>query len=70
MKAFQLLLISCLLLSIFCRTPRQVLACFIDHLSNGVCEDIYKALLSTKMDFYVYLALDKNRMKSAMDSCL
>lgn len=70
MKAFQLLLVICLLLSITCgRTPRQTLSCAIGKLSDGVCEDIYKALLNSKAGNYVSLSFDLGRIKSAMTSC-
>ncbi len=69
MKAFHLLLVFCLLLSIFCRTPRQTLSCAIDKLSNGVCEDIYKALLRSKSSGYVSITFDIGRINSAMTSC-
>ena len=70
MKAFQLLLVICLLLSITCgRTPRQTLSCAIEKLPNDVCEDIYKALLNSKAGNYISLSFDLGRIKSAMTSC-
>ena len=69
MKAFQLLLVICLLLSITCKTARQTLSCAIGELSDGICEDIYKALLNSKAGNYVSLSFDLGRIKSAMTSC-
>ena len=69
MKAIQLLLVICLLFSIFCRTPRQTLSCAIDNLSDGICDDIYKALLNSKASNYVSLSFDLGRIKTAMTNC-
>ena len=71
MKAFQFLLVFCLLLSIFCKTARQVLACTISNLSDGECEDIYRFLLNSKTNGYLtLLTFDYNRIKGVMDNCL
>ena len=66
MKVFQLLLVLCLIISLSCKTDRQILACAISNFGETINKHLYTALLNSN---YATLLGDITKMKEMMKSC-
>ena len=69
MKVFQLFLFLCLLISLNCKTGKEILTCAIVKLSNEVCEDIYQVILRKTRDDYINLLFNLQELNEALKAC-
>ena len=66
MKVFQLLLVLCLIISLSCKTDRQILSCAISNFGETINQHVYTAILNSN---YAALLMDISKMKEVMKNC-
>lgn len=69
MKAFHILLLLSLILSILCGSYKDKLTCTVNKLSDDLCNKAIEKYKSNKSSAFLYIAANINTISEAVNQC-